>query len=101
MFNLKKFKIVKDLKNSNSKSDLVGSYINNAKKQSEFLNSLISENQFIKEDLKIRAMVEEMLVKEFSADIMNLKSYDFLVDSVVNNLKRKQLGNISELEEME
>ena len=42
------------------------------------------------DDLRLRNMVKEMLVKEFSPDIKNLKSYDFLVDAVVYNLKKKQ-----------
>ena len=102
MFNLKRFKIVKELKNVKSKTNWIGfSSLNSTNKQSAFLDAIISENQFVKEDLNIRKMVEETLVKEFSEDVKNLKSYDFLVDSVVNKLKQKQLGDISSLEEIE
>ena len=38
-------------------------------------------------------MVEDMLKKEFSEEITKIKSYDFLVDSVVDKLKQKQLAD--------
>ena len=50
--------------------------------------------KIVEEDLKIRAMVEDMLEKEFSSEIKKSKQYDFLVDSVVNKLKQR-LGNIN------
>ena len=40
-----------------------------------------------------------MLQKEFPERIKDKKNYDFLVDSVVNKLKQKQLGNVAPLEE--
>lgn len=102
MFNLKHFKLVKELKNIKPQANwLKFSGLRQAKTRNEFLDSIIADNKFVQEDLKIRAMVEEMLEKEFSSDIKNIKSYDFLVDSVVNKLKQKQLGNISTLEEIE
>ncbi len=98
MFNIKQFKLVKELSNKKAKLDwLKFSYSKNGKK--DILNSIISDCKFLEEDAKIRAMVEDMLVKEFSSDIKNLKSYNFLVDSVVNKLKLKQLGNIDLPEE--
>ncbi len=100
MFNLKRFKIVKELKNSEQKSNWLkfSSLRNNEKNKSELLDSILDDNKFIEEDLKIRSMVENMLKKEFSDDIKNIKDYDFLVDSVVNKLKQKQLGETIEQE---
>lgn len=100
MFNLKRFKIVKELKNSEQKSNWLNfsSLRNNEKNKSELLDSILNDNKFVEEDLKIRSMVENMLKKEFSDDIKNIKDYDFLVDSVVNKLKEKQLGEIIEQE---
>jgi hypothetical protein len=40
---------------------------------------------------KLEAIVKESLIKEFSPDIQNLKSFDLLVDSVCHNIKKKQL----------
>src|SRR5574344_1021063 len=40
---------------------------------------------------RLEAMVRESLIKEFSPDIVNKKSYELLVDAVVHNLKKKQL----------
>ena len=99
MFNLKGFKLVKDLKNNKStKSGLLQFSASNSN-NTELLDSIISNSSFVKEDLKIRAMVENMLRKEFSEDIKNIKGYDFLVDSVVNKIKSKQLGDISDIED--
>ncbi len=103
MFNLKHFKLVKELKNIKPQTNWLTFSLsaNNSQSRNELLNSIIADNKFVKEDLKIRAMVEDMLQKEFSAEIKNIKSYDFLVDSVVNKLKQKQLGNISSLSEID
>lgn len=102
MFSLKHFKLVKELKNIKPQANwLKFSALRKNTIGSEFLDSIAADNKFVQEDLKIRSMVEEMLEKEFSSDIKNIKSYDFLVDSVVNKLKQKQLGNISSLEEIE
>lgn len=103
MFGLKHFKLVKEL--SNIKPQLTWlkfSYTRNSQKYKDnFINSVIADNKFVEEDLKIRAMVEDMLQQEFSSDIKNLDSYDFLVESVVNKLKQKQLGISSDLDEVE
>ena len=99
MFNLKHLKLVKELKNGKSKINWLQFSSKNNK--SELLDEVISDNKFLQEDLKIRAMVEDMLQKEFSAEIKNIKDYDFLVDSVVNKLKSKQLGNTVELDDIE
>lgn len=45
-------------------------------------------------------MVEEMLEKEFSPEIRNIKSYDFLVDSVVNKLKKNQLKSVPTIKDI-
>lgn len=103
MFNLKQFKIVKELKNIKPEFKWL-QFVNKksaGNSKEELLSSLMEENKFIEEDLKIRAMVEEMLVQEFSESVKSLKSYDFLVDSVVNKIKEKQLGDVSSLEEIE
>ena len=100
MFNLRQFKLVKELKNKKPQMSWL-KFSNSQNRNDEFLNSVITDNKFVQEDLKIRAMVEEMLVKEFSESIKNIESYDFLVDSVVNKLKKKQLGNTKALENIE
>lgn len=96
MFNLKKFKLVKELKNIKPQLNWLSfaGARKNRDLKTELLKDVIGETKFVQEDLKIRAMVEEMLEKEFSSDIKNIKSYDFLVDSVVNKLKQKQLGEV-------
>ena len=94
MFNVNKQKKTKETKNTKSKLNWL--QFSSSEKKDELLSSLMADNKFIQEDLKIRAMVEDMLQKEFSSEIKNIKDYDFLVDSVVDRLKKKQLGKISE-----
>ena len=102
MFNLKNFKLVKELKDIKPKIDWLK--FSNAKNKATIPSDLLSnssiEKRFLDEDLKIRALVEEMLVKEFSPKIKEKSSYNFLVDSVVNRLKQKQLGDIKEPEQI-
>lgn len=102
MFGLKKAKLVKELSNIKPQLDWLrfsGSK-NSEKNRNDFLQEIASDNKFVLEDLKLRAMVEEMLEKEFSSDIKNIKSYNFLVDSVVNKLKNKQLSNVDITEDI-
>lgn len=102
MFGLKHFKLVKELTNKKPQTDWLkfsNSKTSNSN-HSSYVTSVISDSGFVEEDLKIRLMVEEMLEKEFSSDIKKMKSYSFLVDSVVSKLKQKQLGNISSLEDI-
>ena len=102
MFNLKNFKLVKELKDIKPKVDWLkfSSAKNKASIPSDLLSPDLIEKRFSDEDLKIRLMVEEMLVKEFSPKIKEKKSYNFLVDSVVNKLKQKQLGDITVTEKI-
>ena len=100
MFNLKQFKLVKELKNAKPQWKwLQFSGAKNTK--DELLNSLIADNKFIAEELRIRAMVEDMIKKEFPERLKDVKQYNYLVDCVVNKLKRQQLGKIQTLEEIE
>ena len=100
MFNLKQFKLVKELKNSKPQWKwLQFSGAKNTK--DELLNSLMADNKFVEEDLRIRAMVEDMIKREFPERLKDEKQYKYLVDCVVNKLKRQQLGNTQSLEEIE
>lgn len=103
MFNLKRFKLVKELKNTKPQLNWLQFSLSRKTSNSkdELLNSIISDNKFVAEDLKIRAMVEDMIRKEFPERLKDKKNYDFLVDSVVNKLKQKQLGKIEPLQEVE
>ena len=98
MFNLNNEKSGKEKKGKSAKSGLL-QFLSIKSDNTEVLDSIISNSKFVKEDLKIRAMVEDMLAKEFSENIKNIKDYDFFVDSVVNKLKQKQLGKITDIEE--
>lgn len=100
MFNIKKFKLVGKLKNIKPQFDWIKFSISNKSSKTEFLNSIVYDKKFVREDLKLRAMVEESLYKEFGSSITEYKDYDFLVDSVVNKIKEKQLGNCEEIENL-
>lgn len=41
----------------------------------------------------LEEMVKQTLIKEFSPEIQNMKSYNLLVDAVVHNLKKKALND--------
>lgn len=100
MFNLKHFKLVKKLRNVQPNINWLNfSESRQTSERDKFLNSLIDENKFVAEDMKIRAMVEDMIKKEFPERLQNKESYEYLVDSVVDKLKQQQIGDISELEE--
>lgn len=100
MFNLKQFKLVKELKNAKPQWKWL-QFSGTKNTKDELLNSLIADNKFIAEELKIRAMVEDMIKKEFPERLKDEKQYNYLVDCVVNKLKRQQLGKIQTLEEIE
>jgi len=93
MFSLKDLKLVKDLKNIKPRLKwLMFSQVQDYKINSNYIEMICADidKSVEQDDLRLRNMVMEMLVKEFSPDIKNLKSYDFLVDAVVYNLKKKQ-----------
>ncbi len=97
MFNLKNFKLVRKLTSIKPQFEWLKFSIASKNSKSELLKSIISDKKFVREDLKLRAMVEETLYKEFGPSISDRKDYDFLVDSVVNKLKAQQLGNCEEI----
>ena len=101
MLNLKKLKIVRDLKSLKPKFKwLMFSQMQDYKINSNYFD-LICDNpskdvNFDSE--KIEAMVRETLIKEFSPSIQDSKSYDLLVDAVVHNIKKKQLAEWDKLD---
>lgn len=103
MFGLKNVRLVKELSNVRLRLKWLKFSASGVSKKSrdDFLQEIAANNAFVREDLKLRAIVEEMLVKEFSSDIKNIKSYDFLVDSVVNKLKNKQLKSVPYIKKTE
>jgi hypothetical protein len=40
---------------------------------------------------KLHALIKEMLIAEFSPEIQNTKYFNFLVDAVAHNIKKKAL----------
>lgn len=98
MFGLKNFKLVKKLTNIKPQIDWL-KFSNTQYKKNKFLTSLIAENKFIEEDIKIRLMVEKMIREEFPEAFKNQSTYEFLVDSVIEKIKQNQMGKIIPLEE--
>lgn len=60
---------------------------------SEYIEMLCSDTDkgINSDNERLEAMVRESLIKEFSPDVANMKSYELLVDAVMHNLKKKQL----------
>lgn len=104
MFNLRNLKIVKELKSIKPKLKwLMFSQIQDYKINSNYVDMICSDKQKKAnyDNERLETMVRETLIKEFSADIQNLKSYDLLVDAVMHNLKKKQLRELGELSDEE
>lgn len=100
MFSLKNFKLVNKLKNTKTQFGWLSFSNKNKIKKNDFMSSIIADNKFVEEDLKLRAMVEDMIKAEFGDRLKNHSEYEFLVDSVVNKLKQQQLGKVEPLEEI-
>lgn len=90
----KNLKIVKQLKTLSPKLKwLMFNQMQDYKINSEYINMICSDSSKTanSDNERLEAMVRESLVKEFSPSVQNMKSYEFLVDAVVHNLKKKQL----------
>jgi len=90
----KNLKIVKKLKQVSPKLKwLMFNQMQDYKINSEYINMISSDShkEVNSDNDRLEAMVRESLVKEFSPNVENLKSYELLVDAVVHNLKKKQL----------
>lgn len=94
MFNLKNLKIVKQLKSIRPRLKwLMFSQVQDYKINSKYIDMICNDNDVKTDNDKLEAIVRESLIREFSPEITKMKSYDFLVDAVVHNLKKKQLNN--------
>ena len=95
MFNkFKNLKIVKKMQEVSPKLKwLMFNQVQDYKINSEYIDMIVSDsNKEVNSDnTRLEAMVRESLVKEFSPNVENLKSYELLVDAVVHNIKKKQL----------
>ncbi len=100
----KNLKIVKKLNSISPRLKwLMFSKIQDLKIGARYLDFLIpDEKKSVDYDnSKIEAMVRETLMQEFSPNIAKSTSYEFLVDAVVHNLKKKQLGKDADKLEIE
>lgn len=94
---INKFKNLKIVKKLNQVSPklrwLMFNQMQDFKINSEYIDMICSDSkkEVNSDNDRLEAMVRESLVKEFSPNIENLKSYELLVDAVVHNLKKKQL----------
>lgn len=101
MFNLKNLKIVKELKSIRPKLKwLMFSQIQDYKINSKYIDIICNDKDTESDNMKLEAIVRESLIKEFTPEVTKMKSYEFLVDAVVHNLKKKQLAAIDETEEI-
>ncbi len=94
MFNLKDLKFVRSFRNIKPKLKwLMFSQVQDYKINSSYVDMICADQDkdICFDNARLESMVEEMLVKEFSPDIKNSKSFDLLVDTVVHNIKKKQL----------
>ena len=100
MFNLKNLKIVKTLKSISPKLKwLMFSHMQDYKVNSKYINMICSDSDVKTANEQLEDIVRASLIREFSPEITKMKSYDFLVDAVVHNLKKKQLAQFDDIEE--
>lgn len=93
MFNLKNLKIVKKLSSIKPRLKwLMFSQMQDYKVNAKYIDMICSEGDSNTANDKLEDMVRASLIREFSPEIQNMKSYEFLVDAVVHNLKKKQLA---------
>lgn len=94
MFNLKNLKIVKELKSIKPRLKwLMFSQMQDYKVNSKYIDMICNDSDVVTANDKLEAIVRESLIREFTPEIQNMKSYEFLVDAVVHNLKKKQLSS--------
>lgn len=94
MFNLKNLKIVKQLKSIKPRLKwLMFSQMQDYKVNSKYIDMICSDNDTQTANDKLEEMVKESLIREFTPEVQKMKSFDFLVDAVVHNLKKKQLSS--------
>lgn len=93
MFNLKNLKIVKQLKSIKPKLKwLMFSQMQDYKVNSKYIDMICSDSDAQTANDRLEEIVRASLIREFSPEIQNMKSYNLLVDAVVHNLKKKQLA---------
>jgi len=101
---LKNLKIVKKINKVSPKLKLLMfNQMQDYKINSEYIDMICSDvtKEMNSDNDRLEAMVRESLVKEFSPNIETMKSYEFLVDAVVHNLKKKQLQATNSQSEIE
>lgn len=99
----KNLKIVQKLRQVSPKLKwLMFNQMQDYKINSEYIDMICSDSkkEVNSDNERLEAMVRESLVKEFSPNVKNLKSYEFLVDAVVHNLKKKQLQAMDSQDEI-
>ncbi len=93
MFNFKNLKIVKQLNSIKPRLKwLMFSQMQDYKVNSKYIDMICNDSNAKSADEKLEDMVRASLIREFTPEIQKMKSYDFLVDAVVHNLKKKQLA---------
>ncbi|OLA94738.1 MAG: hypothetical protein BHW64_02275 [Candidatus Melainabacteria bacterium LEY3_CP_29_8] len=94
MFNPKNLKIVKSITRLKRPhiNWIMFSKIRDYKIKSNYVDYICSNSSnmdAIQNDIALRNMVEQTLIQEFSIEVKKLKSYDLLVNAVVENIKSK------------
>lgn len=91
----KNLKITNKIKEISSKLKwLAFSEMQDYKLTSDYINLLCPKTEDKQADptTTVNSIIRETLIREFSPEIQNTKSFDLLVDAVAHNLKKKALN---------
>lgn len=90
----KKVKFTRQIKSIGSRLKwILFSEIQDLKLSSKYIDLICPDSsEKVSSSEKLRDIVEDAVVKEFTPSVKNMKCYDTLVDAVTHNLKQKSLG---------
>ena len=95
MKNTKEVKLTNKIKEIGPKLKwMLFSELQELKLTSDYIDLICPDpkNKKISATQKLDELVRESLIKEFSPEIQNTKSFELLVDAVSNNLKKKMMN---------
>lgn len=101
MKNLKNLKFTNKIKNIGNKFKwFLFTEIQDFKLTSEYIDFICPENNKVNNPIEnLETMVRQTLIREFSPDIVNSKSFDLIVETAMYKIQKEELGEDAFTEE--